>query len=58
VLAATSVSRAREPARMARALRLAVEAGRDARLAGRIPRTSHARASTAHAGLPDLSPAP
>jgi thiazole synthase len=58
VLAATSVSRAREPARMARALRLAVEAGRDARLAGRIPRTSQARASTAHAGLPDLSPAP
>jgi thiazole synthase len=57
VLAATAVSRAREPARMARALRLAVRAGRDAHLAGRIPRTSHARASTAEAGIPDLSPA-
>ena len=58
VLAATAVSRAREPARMARALRLAVEAGREARIAGRIPRTSHARASPADAGLPDLSAAP
>jgi thiazole synthase len=58
VLAATAVSRARDPARMARALSMAVEAGRDAHLAGRIPRTSHARPSTADAGLPDLSPAP
>jgi thiazole synthase len=42
---------------MARALRLAVEAGRLAGRAGRIPRLHHAQASTADAGLPDLEPA-
>jgi len=56
VLAATAVARAREPERMARALRLAVEAGLAARLAGRTERVEHARASTGELGLPDLAP--
>ncbi len=43
VLAATAISRAREPERMAHALKLAVEAGRAARLAGRTERVHHAR---------------
>jgi thiazole synthase len=55
VLAASAVTRAREPERMAEALRKAVEAGRLAHLAGRIPRRLYAQASTPHAGLPDLS---
>ena len=58
VLAATAISRARQPETMARALRLAVEAGRAAAVAGRIPRLHHAQASTDDAGLPDLSTAP
>ncbi len=57
VLAATAVSRARDPEAMATALRLAVEAGRLAGRAGRIPRLHHAQASTADEGLPDLEPA-
>jgi thiazole synthase len=57
VLVATAISRAREPERMARAMRLAVEAGREAALAGRPPRLHHAQASSQEAGLPDLSPA-
>ena len=56
VLAATAISRAREPERMAHALKLAVEAGRAARLAGRTERVHHARSSTSDAGLPDLAP--
>jgi thiazole synthase len=55
VLAASAVSRAADPAGMAEALRLGVAAGRAARLAGRIPRLAHARASTSGAGLPDLA---
>ena len=50
VLAATAVSRARDPEAMARALRLAVEAGRLASRAGRIPRLHHAQASTDRRG--------
>jgi len=46
VLLASAVTRAREPARMAHAMRLAVDAGRDARLAGRIPIRRHAEASS------------
>jgi len=49
VLLATSVTRAHDPERMAMAMRLAVEAGRHARLAGRIPQRYWARASS-----PDL----
>ncbi|GAB2876026.1 thiazole synthase [Nocardioides pacificus] len=46
VLAASAVTRAEDPVRMAGALRLAVEAGRAAREAGRIPRRTVARASS------------
>jgi thiazole synthase len=58
VLAATAVSRARVPERMAAAIAGAVTAGREAYLAGRIPRVDHARASTSDAGLPDLAESP
>lgn len=51
VLAATAVTRADDPVMMATALRLGVEAGRSARLAGRIPRRSVARASSPATGL-------
>jgi thiazole synthase len=54
VLLASSVSRAADPARMATAMRRAVEAGYEARRAGRIPRRLHAQASTPEKGLPDL----
>jgi thiazole synthase len=54
VLLASAVTRAQDPERMALAMRHAVEGGRLARLAGRIPRRWHAQASTAMAGLPDL----
>ena len=46
VLLATAVTRAGDPERMARAMRLAVEAGWAARAAGRIPRRYWARASS------------
>jgi len=46
VLLASAVTRAQDPARMALAMRHAVAAGRLARLAGRIPRRYHARASS------------
>ncbi|MEQ8833288.1 MAG: thiazole synthase [Miltoncostaeaceae bacterium] len=55
VLAATAVSRAADPPAMARALHLAVEAGRTARGAGRIPRLHHAQASTGDEGRPEVS---
>ena len=46
VLLATAVTRAEDPARMATAMRLAVEAGRHARRAGRIPRRHLAQESS------------
>jgi thiazole synthase len=52
VLCASAISRAHDPAAMARAIRLAVEAGRLARGAGRIPRRRYAEASTPDEGLP------
>jgi thiazole synthase len=55
VLLASAVSRAEDPARMARAMRLAVEAGRQAREAGRIPRRLYAEASTPTEGVPELT---
>jgi thiazole synthase len=55
VLLATAVTRARDPRRMANAMRLAVEAGRQAHLAGRIPRQLYAHASTSFDGMPILS---
>ncbi len=50
VLAATAITRADRPAQMAAALRAAVDAGRLARHAGRIPRLTTARASSPMAG--------
>jgi thiazole synthase len=55
VLLASAVSRAQDPARMARARRLAVEAGRGAFEAGRIPRRLYAEASTPMEGVPELT---
>ena len=55
VLAASAIFGAADPPAMATALRRAVEAGHLARGAGRIPRRTHAEASTAYEGLPDLS---
>ena len=55
VMAASSIFGAEDPSAMARALRAAVDAGHLARHAGRIPRRSHAEASTPYQGLPDLS---
>src|SRR5437763_1798676 len=52
VLCASAISRAHDPAAMARAIRLAVEAGVLAQGAGRIPRRRYAEASTADEGLP------
>ena len=48
VLIASAITRAADPERMARAMRLAVAAGYDARAAGRISRRWHAQASSPH----------
>jgi thiazole synthase len=55
VMAASSIFGAEDPAAMAAALRGGVEAGHAARRAGRIPRRTHAEASTPEQGLPELS---
>jgi thiazole synthase len=52
VLLASAVTRAADPVRMATAMRHAVAAGRLAAGAGRIPRRTHALASTSDDGLP------
>jgi len=54
VLLSSSVARAKDPERMAGAMRQAVEAGYAARRAGRIPRKLHAQSSTPDEGLPDF----
>jgi thiazole synthase len=54
VLLAASVTRAQEPATMAEAMRKAVEGGRLAFRAGRIPRRLYADPSTTFEGLPEL----
>jgi thiazole synthase len=46
VLLATSVTRAQDPELMAEAMKLAVAAGRRARLAGRVPKRYYAQASS------------
>ncbi len=51
VLMNTAIAGAREPVRMARAMRLAVEAGREAHLAGRIEKRLYATASSPLAGV-------
>jgi thiazole synthase len=53
VLMASAIARAKDPVQMARAMRGAVESGRLAFEAGRIPRRLHAEASTPWAGLPE-----
>ena len=57
VLCASAISRAHDPAAMARAVALGVRAGRLAAAAGRIPRRRYAEASTPTAGMPALGPA-
>ncbi len=51
VLMNTAIAGAKDPVRMARAMRLAIEAGREAFLAGRIPRKRFASASSPIDGL-------
>jgi hypothetical protein len=55
VLLASAVTRAREPVLMAEAMRKAVEAGRLAYRAGRIPRRLYAEASSSFDNLAELS---
>lgn len=54
VMLASAVTRAQQPVLMAEGMRRAVEAGRLAHRAGRIPRRFHAEASSAMAGRADL----
>ena len=54
VMSATAISRAEDPVRMAHAIRAAVQAGRWARGAGRIPRRRYATASSPREGIADL----
>ena len=56
VLCASAISRAHDPVAMATAIKLAVQAGRLAAGAGRIPQRRYARASTSAAGMPELTP--
>jgi len=58
VLLATAVTRAADPARMALAMKHAVEAGRLAAGAGRVPRRESALASSSPDGRVDLDMAP
>lgn len=51
VLTNTAIAGAEDPVAMARAMRLAIEAGRIAYLAGRIPRKAYAAASSPMSGL-------
>jgi thiazole synthase len=51
VLMNTAIAAAKDSARMARAMKLAVEAGRDAYLAGRMPRKLYASASSPEEGI-------
>jgi thiazole synthase len=54
ILLASSVARAKDPIAMARAMKLAVESGRLAREAGRIPRKLYAEESTQSSGQPSF----
>jgi thiazole synthase len=51
ILMNTAIAQAKDPVRMARAMRLAVQAGREAFLAGRIPRKPYGSASSPVSGL-------
>ena len=54
-MVASSIFGAEDPVAMANAMRRGVEAGHAARHAGRIPRRTHAEASTPEEGLAELS---
>ena len=56
VLMNTAIAGARDPVLMAAAKRKAVEAGREAFRAGRIPRRHHAQASSPADGLAAFDP--
>jgi thiazole synthase len=56
VLMASAIARARDPVKMANAMRAAIEAGRLAFEAGRMPRKLHAEASTPVTGTPEFTP--
>jgi thiazole synthase len=58
VLMNTGIAGAKDPVRMAGAMRDAVRAGRDAFLAGRIPRKRYATASSPVEGVVGAKPAP
>jgi len=54
VMVASAITRARDPEQMASAFALAVQAGYEARLAGRIPRRYHAEASSTFDAIGDF----
>jgi thiazole synthase len=54
VMAASAIAKAEDPIAMGRAIAAAVEAGRLARSAGRIPRRRYAEASTTPEGMPQF----
>lgn len=54
VLMNTGIAAASDPVRMARAMKLAVQAGRDAYLAGRMPKKLYATASSPTTGISPL----
>jgi thiazole synthase len=58
VLLASAISRAADPVTMASAMRKAVEAGYEARQAGRIARRTYARASSPEEGVADFAGSP
>ena len=51
ILTNTAIACAKDPIKMARAMKLAVESGRLAHLAGRIPKKAYASASSPESGL-------
>ena len=55
VLVNTAIAKAQDPAMMAEAFRLGVEAGRKAFIAGRIPRKEYAEASSPTQGVPQTA---
>jgi thiazole synthase len=52
ILMNTAIAEAADPVRMARAMKLAVQSGREAYLAGRMPKRLYASASSPQAGIP------
>ncbi|MCA1838997.1 MAG: thiazole synthase [Actinomycetota bacterium] len=58
ILVASSIARAKDPAGMAKAMRLAVESGRLAFESGRIPKRTYATGSTSDSGKPEWQATP